>query len=414
MSHYPPIVALEIGTTKVAVAVGEKQSDGSILVTGFSREESKGVRKGEIIDVDTAQAGVRRALTAAEEGAQVDIERVCLAVSGSHIRSEHHQAAIPITSETGLITEADEVAVTELVKATHFPPDREVLHWIPLHYTIDGERVVPRAAGMEGSRLELRMLIIHGDRKRLHTPAILVRELPLEVESLAFGGLCSALGVLTPEQKKEGVLVVDLGGGTTDYLLYASSTIAHAGSLAIGGDHVTNDISYAFAVSTRSAERLKREHGAALVDMANRLQTLRIPAELGFQERTVALGALQTVIHERMDELFNLIKKRIGDHPRHEIRAGVVLTGGGAKLRHVRELAEKIFRLPCTIGVPTGLDGLTGQLDDPEFATVAGLIKYGDFLARRQEEGFWTRFWRRFASWGRRAASGPAIEENGG
>ncbi len=406
MRHLPPIVALEIGTAKVAVAVGEVQSDHSILITGFHREESKGVRKGEIVDVETAQTCVRMALSAAEESAQVDIERVCLAVSGGHIRSDRQTASLPIVREDGLITEEDEEAVRQMAQATSLPSDREVLHWVRQHYTIDEERRVTRAAGMEGSRLSLHMLILHGDRKRLHTPAILVREIPLEVEALAFGGLCSALGVLTAEQKKEGVLVIDLGAGATDYLLYGTSGIADAGSLAVGGDHVTNDIGYAFAVSTRQAERLKREYGSALVDVANRKQAIQIPAELGFQERTITLGMLQTVIHERMDELFRLLLKRIGDYPRHEIRAGIVLTGGGAKLRQARELAEKVFRLPCTIGVPTGLDGLMGQVADPEYATVAGLIKYGFLMARHPPEGFWRRVWRRVTFLGRTVSAG--------
>lgn len=395
----PPLVALEIGTSKVVAVVGEVRPDGSLLITGFGREDSKGVRKSEIVDFDTALACVKSVLIRAEENAQVEIGSVMLAVSGGHLQSLVNQGAKKIVGKTAEITEEDESAVIDLARSINLPPDREVVHSIGQHFIIDDERVVHRAVGMEGARLALDMLIVHGARNRLHTPVRLVKTIPLELEDLVFGGLCSALAVLSPEQKESGALVIDLGGGTTDYALYASSKIAAMGSLAIGGDHVTNDIASAFQIQARQAERIKRDAGSATIDVANRMKAISVPAEVGFEARTLTQGLLHTVINARMEELFLLILKRLHGENLHQLKAGVILTGGGAKLRGVRELAEKVFRLPCAIGKLQGVSGAITQVADPEYAAAVGLLKYGHKTARQVTPGWWQQSWERALRW---------------
>jgi cell division protein FtsA len=406
----PPLVALEIGTSKVVAVVGEVKPDGSLLITGVGREDSKGVRKGEIVDFDTALACVKSVLIRAEENAQVEIGSVLLAVSGGHLQSLVNQGSKKIGGKNAEITEDDEAEVMDLARTLNLPPDREVVHSIGQHFIIDDERVVHRAVGMEGSRLALDMLIVHGARNRLHTPVRLVKTIPLELEDLVFGGLCSALAVLTPEQKESGALVIDLGGGTTDYVLYASSKIAAMGSLAIGGDHVTNDIASAFAIQTRQAERVKREAGSAVIDVANRMKAVPVPAEVGFEARTFTQGSLHTVINARMDETFQFILKRLAGENLHQLKAGVILTGGGAKLRGVRELAEKVFRLPCTIGKLQGVSGAVTAVADPEFAAVVGLVKFGHKTARQATPRWWTQWWERVVRW---IKTTRAVEEHG-
>jgi cell division protein FtsA len=394
----PPLVALEIGTTKVTAVVGEVKPDGSLLITGMGREDSKGVRKGEIVDFDTAMACVKSVLIRAEENAQVEVGSVLLAVSGGHLQSFVNQGTKTITSKNSEITEDDEAEVMDLARSHSLPGDREVVHSIGQRFTVDN-RIVHRAAGMEGSHLKLDMLIVHGDRNRLHTPVRLVRTIPLELEDLVFGGLCSALAVLTPEQKDSGALVVDLGGGTTDYVLYSSSKIAAMGSIAVGGDHVTNDIATAFAIQTRQAEKVKRDSGSAIVDVANRMRPVTVPSEMSFEARTFTQGALHSVINARMDETFQFILKRLHQENLHQLKTGVILTGGGAKLRGVRELAEKIFRLPCAIGRMQGVSGAVTQVADPEYATVVGLVKYGHMTARQAAPKTWTKWWDQVVKW---------------
>ena len=406
----PPLVALEIGTSKVVAVVGEVKPDGSLLITGVGREDSKGVRKGEIVDFDTALACVKSVLIRAEENAQVEIGSVLLVVSGGHLQSVVNQGSKKIVSKNGEITEEDEAEVMDLARTINLPPDREVVHSIGQHFIIDDDRVVHRAVGMEGSRLDLDMLIVHGARKRLHTPIRLVKTIPLEMEDLVFGGLCSALAVLTAEQKESGALVIDLGGGTTDYVLYASSKIAAMGSLAIGGDHVTNDIASAFAIQTRQAERVKREAGSATIDVATRMKAIPVPAEVGFEARSFTQGSLHTVINARLDETFQFILKRLAGENLQQLKSGVILTGGGAKLRGVCELAEKIFRLPCAIGKLQGVSGAVMQVSDPEFAAVVGLVKFGHKTARLETPSWWAQGLDRVVRWIRTTR---AVEERG-
>jgi cell division protein FtsA len=408
----PPLVALEIGTSKVTAVVGEVKPDGSLLITGMGREDSKGVRKGEIVDFDTALACVKSVLIRAEENAQVEVGSVLLAVSGGHLQSLVNQGSKMITGKNAEITEADEAEVMDLARAMNLPPDREVIHSIGQHFIIDDDRVVHRAVGMDGSKLALDMLIVHGARSRLHTPVRLVRTIPLELEDLVFGGLCSALAVLTPEQKESGALVIDLGGGTTDYVLYASSKIAAMGSLAVGGDHVTNDIATAFNIQTRQAERVKRESGSAVVDLANKMKTVTVPADMSFEARTFTQGALHTVVNARMDELLQFIARRLQGEKLRQLKAGVILTGGGAKLKGMRELGEKVFRLPCAIGRIQGVSGAVTQVADPEFATVVGLLKFGHKMARQVEPSALAQWWERTVRWMRttRAVEGHGNE----
>jgi len=406
----PPLVALEIGTSKVAAVVGEVKPDGSLLITGLGREESRGVRKSEIMDFDNALSCVKRALIRAEEHAQVEIGSVLLALSGGHLQSLVNQGAQQVTGRNHEITEEDATAVITLAGTINLPPDREVVHAIGQHFIIDDERVVRRAVGLEGARLALDMLIMHGSRNRLHTPARLIRTIPMELEDVVFGGLCSAQAVLSPEQKEDGVLVIDLGGGTTDYALYADRKIAAVGSLAIGGDHVTNDIAAAFSIQTRQAERIKQESGSAVVDVANRMRQIQVPPEVGFEARSFTQGSLHTVIHARLDELFQLILRRVGGEHLRQLKAGVIVTGGGAKLKGVRELAERVFRLPCAMGRIQGVSGAVSQVADPEYATAVGLLMIGHRMARQAAPGWWARWRDRVTQWTR---GGRALEAQG-
>ena len=372
-----PIVALEIGTSKVLALVGELHEDNNIVITGMGEHASAGVRKGEMVDFENARICVKQALGAAEETSQVLIHQVYLALSGGNIQSLVNRGTIPIPHPEEGVTREDVNQVTELARAVNLPPDRQILHSIGQIFYVDGDRVA-RPENFECGTLALDMLILHAQNNHIrNTVRLLHNDMNLDVADTAFGGLCSALAVLTPEQKEGGVLVIDLGGGTTTYTAYAAGIFGAAGAYAIGGDHVTNDIALAFNIPRSQAEQLKRERGSAISEEPAGNQRVNLPAEVGYPGRSVSLSGLNTVIHLRMTELFQLILRDIERKGiSHQIGAGIVLTGGGSQMKGLIKLAERVFRAPCMIGRPVGFSGLASATERPECSTAAGLLRY--------------------------------------
>lgn len=383
----PPVVAIEIGTSKVVALVGEIRDDGHIVVTGIGEHPSSGVRKGEITDFDHALVCVRGALTGAEETGQVAIHQIHVALSGGHVEALVNRGTIPVNKPSEGVTEDDVAQVTEVARAVNLDADRKVMHSIGQIFYVDGERV-GRPEGFEGETLALDMLILHAKQSHIRNTVRLLESIPMSVSDVAFGGLCSALAVLTPEQKEGGVLVIDLGGGTTTYAAYAGGTFATAGAVRLGGDHVTNDIALAFNIPRSQAERLKKESGSAGGDETVRGMRVEIPAEVGYPARSVSLASLHTVMHLRMQEILKLVREDIERQGfLHQFGAGVVLTGGGAHMKGILKLTEQLFRAPCTVGRPTGFSGLAAVSDRPEYSTVAGLVRYAFLNAERQRQG---------------------------
>jgi cell division protein FtsA len=231
---------------------------------------------------------------------------------------------------------------------------------------------------MAGGQLSHDMLILHGVRNRLNDAIMVVDKLQVDVHDMACSGLCSALAVLTPEQKRSGAIVLDIGGGTTDYVAYAEGVVAAAGALGVGGDHITNDIGIAFSVPTTQAEGLKLADGSAVVEKSPDPATVSLAAEGGFPGRTINIKSLHTVVHLRCEEILKKVKDRLKEEEvLHHVGAGIVLTGGGAHLKGMTDLAEKVFGLPCTMGKPLNVSGLATATAGPEYATVTGLVQYG-------------------------------------
>lgn len=382
-----PIVALEIGTGKIAALVGEVGEDGFVVITGMGVHESKGVRKGEIIDLDTVAACVRGAIQEAEESGKVDIGEVHLAVSGGHIRGAINTGRVRVLGPDRIISEDDVESVLEVAKSMSIPEDREILHTVPQHYCINDEHYVTNPVGMEGVTLTLNMLILHGVISRIRNTVRAVRSIPLGVADVVFSGLCAGLSVLTPQQKESGVIVIDIGAGTADYVVYADSVVAAAGSLAVGGDHVVNDIALAFNIPVQRAEALKREYGSAVVNRGHAAESISLPPEVGFPGTTIKIGALDAVINARMDEIFQMVKMQLSEGVMRNIGAGVVLTGGLSAMKGVTDLASSVFDRPCAIGKPRNVSGLTSAIDGPECAVCCGLIQYAHRNASQEQPG---------------------------
>src|SRR6185503_3151054 len=242
------IVGLEVGTSKICAVVGDVSTSGALNIIGVGQARSRGVRKGEMVDVALASEDIRNAIVEAEQMADAEIRSVYLGISGSHIRGFNNRGVHPIISQDREITQQDVEDVIKNAKAINLPAENYVLHAIRQHFLVDGQQGIADPVGMLGARVEVDMHVVHGNFNRLQNPIRAVKGLQLEVEAIVFNGLASALALLTPEQKELGALVIDIGGGTTEFVVYGSGIIKYTGVLAVGGDHVSNDLAYGLKV----------------------------------------------------------------------------------------------------------------------------------------------------------------------
>lgn len=383
--NIPPIVAVEIGTTKVAAVVGEMRHDGNMVITGVGEHPSAGVRKGEVVDLEHAVLCARSALKMAEDTSDVTIHEAYVAVSGGHIQSCEGRGEIAI-GEGRPINHEDIEEATELARAVNLSSDRRMLHALRKKFVIDDQHQVLQPEGLEGAKLALYSLIIHGIRARLNNIEKVVVNVPVQVAGVAFSGWCSSLAVLDDEQRKAGVILLDMGGGKTDYVVFADGAPELAGSLGVGGDHVTNDIAHAFTIPTAHAESLKRRYGSAVPDPDVGSLEVEVPADGGFPGRKVKIRSLNAVINARLDELLLVIRKRLeSERLLHHIGAGVVIAGGGSRAKGLSRLVEKIFGMPMTLGTPKNVSGITSVVEAPEYATCVGLVRYALMEIRRKK-----------------------------
>lgn len=379
------IVGLEIGTSKICAVVGEVNEQDELNITGIGQARSRGVRKGEIVDGVRAEEDIRSAISEAEQMADAEIRSVYLGVTGSHISALTNRGVHPVVSVDREITSADVEDAIKNAKAVRLPAENEILHATRQHFLVDGQEGIVEPAGMFGSRVEVDMHVIHGNLNRLQNPIRAVKNLQLEVEALAFNGLASALCVLTPDQRKMGALVIDLGGGVTNFIVYGGGAIKHAGVLAVGGDHLTNDLAYGLKVPLKRAEQLKVDYGSAMVSDGVKGQTITTVAELGLPAKTLNLEHLQHIMSLRVEEMFQLIEQDIAlAGMLNFLGAGVVLCGGGARIPRIQEAAERVFQMPVTLGRSNSISGIKSALDQPEFATAIGLVRFGSFQEKRK------------------------------
>ncbi|MBE0545756.1 MAG: cell division protein FtsA [Verrucomicrobia bacterium] len=380
------LIGLEIGTSKVCAVVGEINAEGALNIVGLGQARSRGVRKGEIVDAVAVEEDVRHAIVEAEQMADVEIRSVYLGVTGGHIRGFNNRGVHPVVSADREISEEDVQDVIKNAKAINLPAENSVLHAIRQHFLVDGHDDVTNPVGMLGARLEVDVHVVHGHLNRLQNAIRVVKGMQLEVDEVVFNGLASSLALLSNEQKELGALVIDIGGGTTDYAVYADGVIKHTGVLAVGGDHLSNDLAYGLKVPLSRAEQLKLQHGAAHVDDSIRGQTLTLTSDLGLPLKTINCEHLRRIMALRLEEIFQLIGQDLEQAGLLDyLRAGVFLCGGGARIPNLAQLAEQVLQLPVCLGKTNSVSGLKSALDQPEFATAIGLVKFGSFKSRKRE-----------------------------
>jgi cell division protein FtsA len=371
------MVGLEIGTSKICVVVGEGRPDGTIKILGVGQAPSRGVRKGEIVDFETAMKCVHEAVVDAEQKSDVMIRSVYVAVAGAHIQSFNNRGCVMVPDDRDEIDEQDIEDVKISAREVSIPAQNAFLHSIIQHYHVDGQNGVLNPVGMLGEKLEADFHIIHGVRNRIQNTIRCVKELPLDVEDVVFSALASAQVVLTQHQKNLGALVIDIGGGTTDYILYVDGAVKQSGVLAVGGDHMTNDISMGLRIPMTRAEKLKVEEGSVTLGNCLPGETILLKDDSGFAGKEVERETLNTIIHMRLRESLELLKRQLEEESFINFTgAGIFITGGCSLLNGIDHLAEEIFDMPAHVAHAQTMSGLTSAFENPQFSTAIGLIKY--------------------------------------
>src|SRR5216110_3527870 len=371
------MVGLEIGTSKICVVVGEARLDGTTKILGVGQAPSRGVRKGEIVDFETAMKCVLEALSDAETKSDVMIKGVYVGVTGAHLQSFNNRGCVMLPEDRDEIDEQDIEDVKISAREVSIPVPNAFLHSIIQHYHVDGQDGVLNPVGMLGQKLEADFHIIHGVRTRIQNTIRCVKELPLEVEDVVFSGLASAQVVLTQQEKDLGALVIDMGGGTTDYVLYSEGAVRQSGCLAVGGDHITNDISMGLRIPMARAEKLKIEEGSCILGNCLPGEMILLKDDSGFAGKEIERETLNTIIHLRMREGLELLKRGLEDEPYLSyLGAGIFITGGCSLLNGIDHLAQEIFEMPAHVAHAQTASGLTSAVENPQFSTAIGLIKY--------------------------------------
>jgi cell division protein FtsA len=390
------VVGVDAGTSKVVVSVGEVNADGSVSVLGTGHSPSQGVRKGEIVDVNAATDAIRAAVEQAETNLNVEVREVYAGLTGGHIRSFTTCGRQVILNDDGQVTEEDVEKVMQIASVMGLPQENAPIIRVKHAFCVDGQTGVENPVGMHASELKLEMHIIHGVKTRLQNTLKAIRQVPLEVRGYTFNGLASALAVLTPHQKELGAALIDIGGGTTDYVVYGGGTVLHSAVIAVGGDHVTSDLLAALKIPINRAEKLKLEHGTVEKPAAVKGQQIAMKSEIGLPDRVISKELVALVMRARMEELLQLVRDDLDSKGlRAQIGAGVYLTGGVSRTRGLQQLAQEIFELPVYLGSTETVSGLSAVLKSPEFTTAIGLVRYGALQEASKPRP--RRFWEKLA-----------------
>jgi cell division protein FtsA len=366
------IVGLDVGTTKICAAVGEVV-DGELKFSGVSTSSSTGLRKGVVVNMEATVESIKNAVKTAEATTGVEINAVYVGISGGHIKGFNSYGAIGIRGKE--VTDLDVGRVIDSAKAVYVPLDREVLQVIPTGYILDGQNGIKDPVGMSGVRLEAKVYILTGAVTSVQNLLKCCEKAGVEAADIVFEPLASAEAVLTEDEKELGVAVVDIGGGTTDIILYKDGWLRHSSVLAVGGNHFTNDIAVGLRIPVIEAERIKKAHGSAMT-MAGDSEELDI-VQAG-QGKKILRRHLLEIIQPRTEELVDLIKRELLSCSAYDMAStGVVLTGGGSLLDGLDKMAAGSLGMPVRIGYPDKISGPENIMNNPMYATGAGLVLYG-------------------------------------
>lgn len=373
MNEKSIIVGLDVGTTKVCTIVGSKNSAGELEIIGIGTHPSHGLKKGSVVNIDKTVKSIQCSLEEAKLMAGVEIHSAAIGIAGSHVYSFNSSGVVAIKGQE--ITEEDIDRVLEAAKAVVIPSDREILHVIPQEFRVDNTAGIKNPLGMCGVRLEAHVHIVTGTVSLIQNLVKCVEQTGVVAENVILQPIASSESVLSVEEKDLGVVLVDIGGGTTDIAIWKNGSLIHSQIIPVGGNHFTNDLAVALKVPHVEAERIKINHGCVLAEQLNQSAHITVQGISGTTSREVPLGHIADVLGARGEELFGFIKNIITEKDlKNEITGGVVLTGGGALIKGLPELGEYILEHPTKIGYPKPFGGMTNIMQNPKFSTVLGLL----------------------------------------
>ena len=372
------IVALDIGSTKTCALIGEQDDDGSLKFAAFGAAESKGWRKGQIVNLDLAVSSIRRAVEEAETITGVPVESAMIGVAGAHVRGVNSRGGMTVASRPRDVQRDDVRRAIEAARGVTLPEDREILHVLPQEFSLDTHDNIRDAIGMVGQRLEANVHIVTASGSATQNIVTAVNRAGVRVDDTVLEPLASAESCLTQDERELGSCLLDIGGGTTELIAYTGGVVRHTAAVPVGGDHFTNDLAVGLRTPIPGAEQLKRQHACAWRELLEQDFPIEIASVGDRPPRTVFARMLSDIIEPRAQELLMLVRdelRRAGLES--QIPAGIILTGGGSRLRGLSELAERIFNLPVRVASPRGLAGMSEEVSQPEYATAVGLVLYG-------------------------------------
>jgi cell division protein FtsA len=371
------VVALEVGSTKVAAAVGEIRPDGTLALLGIGEAPSCQVRKCEIVDFEAAQGCVREALAEAERKTDIVIGEIYLAISGAHIRSSNTRVTTVINNDGDEITTEHMQELHDMAAGQPLPADHAIVHHLLQNYVLDDGSTTDNPAGLASKRLTGHFHQVCGLATRLQTTIRCVKELSIDVKNYALSSYATAQAVLTRNQKQLGAIVINLGGGVSDYIVYQKGTVVHSGVLGVGGDHLTNDIVSGLKIPYAKAEQLKKTEGSVILDPAESEDRITLPGSYNFEERRIPRPSLNTIMQMRQAEIFEIILDDLGQAPFWPDFAGTIfLTGGASQVKGLIELAAQVFPCPVELAHQSPFDGDQNYGRRPDLSTVLGLLQY--------------------------------------
>ena len=370
------LVGLDIGTSKVVAIVGKITTDRRVEIVGIGSHPSRGLKKGVVVNIESTVQSIQRAIEEAELMAGCQIHSVYAGIAGSHIRSLNSHGIVAIRDKE--VTQGDVDRVIDAARAVAIPADQKILHVLPQEFVIDNQEGIREPVGMAGVRLEAKVHLVTGAVSAAQNIIKCVRRCGLDVEDIILEQLASSYAVLTEDEKDLGVCIVDIGGGTTDIAIFTEGSIKHTAVIPIAGDQVTNDIAVALRTPTQYAEDIKIKYACALTQLASPDESIEVPSVGDRPPRRLARQTLAEVVEPRYEELLSLIQAELRRSGFEDLcAAGVVLTGGSAKMEGAIELAEEIFHMPVRLGVPQHVAGLVDVVRNPIYSTGVGLLLYG-------------------------------------
>lgn len=374
------IAGLDIGSSKITTIIATQSSEGKISVIGVSTVPSKGIKKGVVVDIDEAVEAIAQSLESAERMAGYAVSQAYVLVDGTHISSLNSHGVVAVAHQEGEISPSDVARVTEAAQAISIPSSREIIHVLPRGFIVDSQDGIRDPVGMSGIRLEVETNIISGATTVMRNLVKCVQQVGVDVEDLVFGGLAASEAVLTDTEKELGAVLVDIGGGTSDILVFENGSPAYTAVLPIGGQNITNDLAIGLRTSLEDAEKIKEKLQLAAVSREKEDNQLDI-SDLGLETKTISKKTINEVIRARLQEIFSLVALEIKKSGfEKKLPAGIIICGGAAETAGIAEVAKQVLKMPVRIGEPRGASGLIEEVSGPAFAASIGLLLYGAHL----------------------------------